>query len=148
MIRTTSAKLAQLRSPLGAREGERVFVVCVVCDHTSIGRHDAAEAWQYGGGNSLTILQRLILLATKRRSIELFPMLHNELAHLVDGADAVEIALALCVAPSEEAMAAEQNTIAAGTIFHRLFQLESQLEARTLPRQPDNFAAELAIEFF
>src|SRR5690348_11495092 len=75
-------------------------------------------------------------------------MLVNKLAHLINGSNAVQIALALRVTPGKEAMAAEQNTITSGGLFDGLFQLERQFKTGTLPGKPHDVTAVSAIEFF
>src|SRR4029077_9207306 len=76
------------------------------------------------------------------------PVLREELAHLVDGADAVPIALSMGDAPGEQAVTAQNQSVAAGSLPHGLFDHPSQLEARALPRKPRDVAAEFAVELF
>ena len=73
-------------------------------------------------------------------------MLVDKLAHFVDGADAVQIALALSLAPGEQAMAAQQNAFRTRVLPDGIFEHESQFEAGTLPRQPNDLTVELAVE--
>src|SRR5690242_12300925 len=75
-------------------------------------------------------------------------ILRNELAHLIDGTDAVQIAFTLRVAPGKETMATEKHALASRVLFHSAFQLECELKARPLPREPEYFAPKLAVELF
>ncbi len=75
-------------------------------------------------------------------------MVLDELAHLVDGLDAADVALALRVAPGEQAVAAEDDAVAAGIVLDRLAQHQRQLEAGPLPRHPDDLAAVFLVELF
>ncbi len=74
-------------------------------------------------------------------------MSRNELADLVDDGDGVEVALALGLAPGEEAVAAENNAIAAGVGAEGIAHHEAKFKAGALPRNPDQRVVELAIEF-
>ena len=68
----------------------------------------------------------------------------DELAELVDDGDGVEVALALGVAPGEEAVAAEHDAVAAGGLRDDAAQHHAQLKAGALPGQPGELVAELA----
>ena len=72
----------------------------------------------------------------------------NEFTHLVDRVNAVKIAFALSVAPSKEAVTAEKNAISSRVFVDCLFDEQCQLESRTLPWHPDDFAAEFFVELF
>ena len=74
-------------------------------------------------------------------------MLVDERAHLIDRADAVEVALALRGAPGKEPMAAEDQPVRARVVPDRRFDEQRELEAGPLPRHPDDAPAEPAIEF-
>ena len=71
----------------------------------------------------------------------------DELADLVDDGDGVEVALALRVAPGEEAVAAEDDAVAAGCFRDSLAQHHAELEAGALPGEPGELVAELFVEF-
>ena len=75
-------------------------------------------------------------------------MLQNKFTHLIDGTDAVEITLVLGLAPSEQAVTAEDQAVAAWIILHGLFDQECEFESGTLPRNPRDVAAEFSIELF
>ncbi len=62
----------------------------------------------------------------------------DELAHLIDGLDAVQVTVPLRVAPREEAVAAEDKAVAAGLPGHGLPQHQRELESGPLPRHPQN----------
>jgi hypothetical protein len=70
----------------------------------------------------------------------------DEHAHLVDRAEAARVALALRVAPREETVAAEHDSVAPGMLLDRAAQHERELESGALPREPDDAAAEFPIE--
>ena len=75
-------------------------------------------------------------------------MLGDELAHLIDGPDAVDVTLALGVSPREQPVAAENQTVGARMIRNCLLDQQRQLESRPLPRHPDDASAVVSIEFF
>ena len=72
-------------------------------------------------------------------------MLEDELAHLVDGVDAVQVALALCHAPGEQAVTSQNQPLSARIIRYRAFDEERQFEAGALPGNPYDLAAELRL---
>ena len=73
-------------------------------------------------------------------------MIENEFAHLIDGVNTVQVAVALGHSPSEETVAAKNEALAAGIVFDGAFDHESQFESRTLPGNPDDLAAKFFIE--
>src|SRR5580698_7794103 len=73
-------------------------------------------------------------------------MFGYEFAHLIDGADTAEIAFTLRGAPGKQSVAAKNQTIAAGMALHGRFDHQGELEPGSLPRHPDHFAVEFAIE--
>src|SRR5215471_14208832 len=100
MVWAARAEGGQLRRPLAACELERILVIGVVGDHRAVGGHRAAKRRQDCGGNLLSVRKRLVLNAPKQGALFLL-MPEDEFTHLVDGSDAVQIALALRVAPCE-----------------------------------------------
>ena len=70
----------------------------------------------------------------------------DELANLVDDGEGVEVALALGVAPGEEAVAAQDDAVAAGVFLDGLAHHQAEFEAGALPGEPDQGVAELAVE--
>ena len=68
-------------------------------------------------------------------------MLLDELAHLIDRLQAVRVALVLRGAPREQSVAAEQDAVASGVLHDGAAEHHAQLEARTLPRHPDDAPA-------
>ena len=62
----------------------------------------------------------------------------DELAHLIDGPDAVDVTRALGVAPREQTVSAQDDAVAPGMALHRTPQHQRQLEAGPLPWQPDD----------
>src|SRR3954452_546170 len=75
-------------------------------------------------------------------------MFGDELAHLVDGTNAVQIALALRVAPGEQAVAAENQAFRAWIVLYRALQHQSKLKPGPLPWKPRDLSSELPVELF
>ena len=75
-------------------------------------------------------------------------MLIDELTHLIDRADAVQVALTLRGAPGEQPVAAEDQSVCAGVVPDRRLDEQRELEPGPLPRHPDDAPAEPAIELF
>src|SRR5579859_8208843 len=73
-------------------------------------------------------------------------MLGNEFAHLVDGLNAIEIALALRHSPGEQPMSSQDEPFGLRMIFYRLFNQHRQFKSRTLPRQPHDGPGKLLVE--
>src|SRR3954462_6030850 len=73
-------------------------------------------------------------------------MLGDKVAHLVDGTNAIEIAVALRVAPGEQAMAAKNQSFCAGILLYRPLQHESKFKPRPLPWKPCDLSSELPVE--
>ena len=114
-------------------------------DHAAVRRHSAAQSGKNLGSDLLAIGGRIVFEAAEDRTF-LVLVLVDKLAHFVDGADAVQIALALSLAPGEQAMAAQQNAFRTRVLPDGIFEHESQFEAGTLPRQPNDLTVELAVE--
>src|SRR5947209_20245574 len=111
VVGTAGAEPAQIFGPLRSCKAQRIFAVIVVRDNAAVGRGEAAKHRQDGCRDFLAVLEADMPETTKESA--LFPgMRSNEFAHLVDGADAVLIALVMRVPPCEEAVAAQENTIA------------------------------------
>src|SRR6202035_992468 len=71
----------------------------------------------------------------------------NEFAHLIDGVNAIQVAIALRRSPGEQPVAAEDETLRFGIVFDGSLNQERQLESGTLPRHPHDFAIEFLVEF-
>src|SRR5207249_8778507 len=84
--------------------------------------------------------------SAKHRPARCARMRLHELAHLIDRLQAVQIAIALRVAPREEPVAAEHESVASRVVVTRAPQHQRKLEAGALPRHPDDPAPELFIE--
>ena len=72
----------------------------------------------------------------------------NELSHLIDGLNAVQITLALRAAPSKQSVASQKNSLRSGITLHSCFEHQRQFKTGALPGKPQNLSPELAIEFF
>src|SRR5262249_26120121 len=83
---------------------------------------------------------------TERRPTVANSVLLDELTHLIDRLDAVQVAVALGVPPCEESVAAEHETIAARIRVDCPAQHQRQLEAGTLPGDPDEPPPEGGVE--
>src|SRR5579885_1884033 len=75
-------------------------------------------------------------------------MFEDELTHLVNRPDAVQIAFPLSIAPGEKPVTAQQSSVTAGIISDRALQLQRQFKARPLPGQPDEVAPEFFVKLF
>ena len=85
-----------------------------------------------------------MLEAAKKRA--LLPA-QNEFAHLVDGKNAAEIAVALRCSPSEESVSAKKDSIGARIVPDSFFDEQSEFKSGALPRDPDDLAVEFLVEF-
>src|ERR1044071_9691981 len=71
----------------------------------------------------------------------------NEVPHLIDRVNAVQVALTLCPAPSEQPMASKDQAVACRIVFHRTFDQQRQFEPWPLPGYPYDLALVFLIEF-
>ena len=116
VIGTARAERAELLGPLRRRKRQRILRAVPVRDRPAIRRDDAAQIRQNRGRDRGPIAGRLVNRARRRTAADspAADVLVDELAHLVDGADAVQVALLLRLAPREQAVAAEDDPVAAG----------------------------------
>src|SRR5579859_2699106 len=91
--------------------------------------------------------QRLIFSSAENHGPFLFHMIHYELPELVDYGDGIHIAFPLRATPREKAMTTKNDSITLRIVPHRFAQHHAELEARTLPREPDKLVFKLTIEF-
>jgi hypothetical protein len=119
-----------------------------MADDAAVGGHRAAQDRKQLGDGGLAVAERRGDGSTaEARAVPPRHVLLDELPHLIDGLDAVQITLALRRTPREEAVAAQDDAVAARMFLDRLAQHQRQLESRPLPRDPDHAPAVLAIEF-
>ena len=146
VIGTAGAQLAELLRPLRIGESERIVAAVEVRDDAAVRGHGAAQVRQQRRDDRLAIRDRPT--PPRRRTARGRPVrvLLDELPHLIDGRDAADVALPLGLAPGEQAVAAEDDAVAAGVVLDRLAQHQRQLESRALPRHPDDLAAVLLVE--
>src|SRR3954462_419345 len=85
--------------------------------------------------------------AAKARPVGSLLVLLDEVPHLIDGADAVQVTLVLRRPPREQAMTAKNDPVAARVLVNGALQHQRQLEAGALPGPPGDPAAELLVEF-
>ena len=147
VIGAARAEAAQRAGPARAGKRERFVGVGEMRDDAPVRRYGPAQRRQNLRGHVAPVVERFVRKAAERRAACAGAMLVDELAHLIDGADAVEVALALRGAPGKEPMAAEDQSICARVVPDRRFDEERELEPGPLPGHPDDAPAEPAIEF-
>ena len=118
MVWTTGAERTQLFRPLRPREIQGVFVVGIVCDHAAIRGDNSPQRGQYLDCDALAILRGVVLDSAERHPC-LRTMLQNEVAHLVDGVNAVQVTIALRRSPGKQSVAAENQTFRSRIVFDR-----------------------------
>src|ERR1700744_899310 len=98
------------------------------------------------GGDLLAVVAYGGLCAAEALVVRACRMALDELTDLVDDGDRVQVAVALRVAPGEEAMAAEDHTVAVGSLRDDFAEHHAELEAGALPGKPGELVAELCVE--
>jgi hypothetical protein len=73
-------------------------------------------------------------------------VLLDELAHLIDGADAAGVAFLLRHSPREQAVSTEDDSVASRVVRDGAAQHQRQFEPGPLPGQPHDMATEALIE--
>ena len=114
-------------------------------DDSAVRGDRAAQRGKNLRSDSLAVLNRGMLNSTELRAF-LGLMLLDEFAHLVDGVDAVQIAVALRHSPREQAVASKDQAFDAGVLLDGSFNEQCQFKAWPLPWNPDDFAIEFLIE--
>src|SRR6266581_5141763 len=76
----------------------------------------------------------------------LFYVFQDELAQLIDDSQRIRITFPLSLAPSKQAMSAQNNSVAGLAGVNRLTQHHGKFKSRPLPRQPDQSVFEETIE--
>ena len=122
-------------------------MIRVVRDDSAVRGDNAAQSGKNLRGDLYAVGAGGMFQSAEERAF-LALMFGDEFAHLVDGVNAAEVAVALRHAPGEEAVAAQQNSVDAGIFADGFFDEQGQFEAGALPGNPDDFAAEFAIELF
>jgi hypothetical protein len=118
-----------------------------VADHAAVRGNDAAQVGEDPGDRRFAVRHDARDGGpAERRPAGALLVLADELPHLVDGRDAVHVALVLRGAPREEPVASEDDAVTAGRRGHRLAQHQRELEAGTLPGDPDDAAPVLPVE--
>ena len=104
MVGATGAQGAQFFSPLRPGEGQGIVIVGVMSNDSAVRGNRAAQCGKYLNGDRLTIWNSRMLDSAKENALlRLVPK--DELTHLINRVDAVQVALALCGAPGEQAVA-------------------------------------------
>ena len=83
-------------------------MIGVVRHHAAIRRNDAAQRRKNLSRNALAILNRSMLDSAEQGTFFRL-MLQDEFAHLVDGVNAVQVAIALRGSPGEQPVAAKNQ---------------------------------------
>ena len=147
MIGAARAHRAQLGGPRRPGKRQRVRRAVPVRDDAPRRRHGAAQARQNCAATASRSIRGVRRRgAAKRLSSGSARVLLDELAHLVDRPDAVRVAVALRVAPGEQPVAAEEDPVASRVLLDRAANHQRQLEARPLPRHPDDAPAVARVE--
>src|SRR5262245_50772603 len=148
MIGAAGTETAQLLCPQRRRKCPRILRTVPVCDRPPVRRHHTAQVREDRRGDNRPVTGRVLVLRSPEPGPATLAFVRvDELAHLIDGADAVDVTLLLRLAPRKQAMPAENDAITARIVLDRLPQHHSQLEAGTLPRQPYDPPAVLLVEF-
>src|SRR5438270_13866839 len=74
-------------------------------------------------------------------------MLLHELAKLINDRQCVHVAFALALCPGTQAVTAKHNSIASGVLVYCCTQHHRQLEAGSLPRDPNQSVVKSPVEF-
>ena len=100
----------------------------------------AAQDGHERGGKFAPVFQRLRFRAAKNR----FAFRGNGLCHVlpdaVNHAQGLQITFAACVAPCEDAVRTENDSVRAGIVFVRVFQPQAEFKAGTFPGKPDKIS--------
>src|SRR5580704_1986226 len=75
-------------------------------------------------------------------------MFENEFTHLINGVNAVQVALTLRRTPGKQAMAAKDEAFGSGIVLNCAFNQKRQLKSRALPGYPYNLAIKFFVELF
>jgi hypothetical protein len=145
VVRATGAEVRELLGRLRVDEVEHVGRVGKAADHALLRRDAAADDGHQFQRDSLALGVGADLRAAEADSL-LLRMLLRELAELIDDGNGAEVALALRLAPGEEAVAAEDDPVATGCGGDRIAQHQGEFKAGTLPRHPHHLVPELLIE--
>ena len=107
-------RLHSSRGPRRVCKRQRIVRLIPVRDRCAGSTTPRREATAGSGGGRLAIDGRCHRRPAKCRAIRAARVLLDELAHLIDGLEAVQVAGLLRVAPREQAVAAEQDAVAPG----------------------------------
>src|SRR5437660_6756008 len=75
-------------------------------------------------------------------------MLKNEFTHLIDGMNAVQVAITLRHPPGEQTVATKNQAFRSRIVLDRLLNHERQFESGTLPRDPNDSSIKFFVELF
>src|SRR5206468_2103538 len=112
MIRAAGTETAEFFGPDRAGKCQSVFMIGIVGDLPPVGRCDTAQSGKNSGGNGAAVSDGWLPNAAEYGALFLL-MRRDEPAHLIDGFDAVQVALALRAAPCEQAMASQNQALRA-----------------------------------
>jgi len=107
-------------------------MIRVMRDDSAIRGQSATQSGKNFRGDLYAVRAGLMFQSSKEPAF-LSLMLGDKFAHLVDGVNAAEVAVALRHSPGEEAVAAEQNSIDARIFADGFFDEQGKFEAGALP---------------
>ena len=148
VIGTTGSQKGQSLAVRGVNKLQHVGRVRIAADKPLPGADAPTQKRCDLDRNFAAICARRKRLASEpRRSLRL-PVTLDELANAIDHVQRVQIALALRLAPGKEPVPAQHDSVAARILLDDPLHHHRQLEAGTLPWQPHQRVAKLAIELF
>src|SRR6185312_10225595 len=113
----------------GVHELHHVGCISEAADPALFAADGAANAGKDIESDGGAIVAGLVHGAAKSRLAFGFIVLLDELTDLINDGDGVQVALALGVAPGEEAVAAKNNAVAAGVLLDRALEHHGQLKS-------------------
>src|SRR5215831_4218255 len=137
MIRATCAKVSQLARVSGVDELQHVRGVGEAGDPAMLLADAATKVRCNPGGEILAVSSSRERFATKAARALRRAVARDELADLVNEGDGVQVTLALRLAPGEQTVATEHDSVAAGICCDRTLHHHAKLKARALPGNPD-----------
>ena len=114
---------------------------------SAVRRYDPAQGGKYLNRDAFAVHNGRVFDPSKQGTLFCLMAL-DELAHLINRVNAVEITFVLCHPPSEEAVTSQEQALNTGIFLYGSFDQQSQFESRTLPWYPDDLAIKFLIELF
>src|SRR6185369_4443554 len=142
---------AEMRQRLGVRriyEAQDFRQIAEVADQAPGAGDSSPQERKNVERKIAPVVQSLVARSAEQRRALLVHVVYYKLSELIDDGDRIFVALLLRVSPGEQAVATQHNAVAVRTLLHRAPQHHGQLEARTLPRHPNQMVFIQTIEFF